>query len=124
MKQLFNWLGKKSDAQPTLGYAVLRPVLGKRSSDDVLYNIFKLKNGGRLTERAIFLSAIFTAAAVLPLTAPVALSTVFLAGAAAVAGKTVGILAGKVTDFFVDDINHRVIPRREAKRAAANKPQA
>lgn len=123
MKQLFNWLGKKSDVQPTLGYALLRPVLGKRSSDDVLYNIFKLKNGGRLTERAIFLSAVFGAAAVLPLTAPVALSTVFLASAAAVAGKTVGILAGKVADFFIEDINHRVIPRREAKKAAAKNPQ-
>lgn len=118
MKEIFNWLGKRSDAQPTLGYAVLRPFLGKGEINQGVYNIFKLKNGGRMAERVIFLSTAFAAAAALPLAAPIAATTVFLGGAALVAGKTVGILAGKVADFFIEDINSRVIPRREEAKMA------
>lgn len=122
MKELFNWLGKKSDVQPTLGYALFRPVLGNSNVNEVLYNTFSLRNGGRLTERAIFLSTVFGAAAVLPLSAPLAVSTVFLLGASALAGKTAGIIAGKVTDWLVADVNLRVIPRREAQKAPQKQP--
>jgi hypothetical protein len=124
MKKLFNFLAARSEFQPTLGYAVLRPFMGGGEVNSALYNLFKLKNGGRITERAVFLGTAFAAAAALPLTAPVALSTVFLGAAALTAGKTVGILAGKVADFFIEDINSRVIPRREAaKQAQQNKPR-
>ena len=118
MKQVFNWLAAKSAIQPTLGYAVLRPFLGGGPINDPLYNFFKLRNGGRLVERAIFLGSAFAAAAALPLAAPVALTTVFLGASALVAGKTAGIIAGKVADFFIEDIHMRVIPRREEAKAA------
>jgi hypothetical protein len=121
MKKIFNWLGKKSQAQPTLGYLALRPVLGKGDTNDAVYNLFKLNNGGRLAERTVFLSACFLAAATLPVSAPVTATTLFVGGSIAVAAKTVGILAGKLTDLLVWDMNARVIPRRE--EAKAKKPQ-
>lgn len=119
MKQIFNWLAKKSDAQPTLGYVLGRPFLGPSGVNEAIYNTARLKNGGRIVERGIFLASIFTAAAAaLPAAMPVA-ATAFLIGGAAIAGKTVGVLAGKVADFLIEDINSRVIPRREQAREAA-----
>jgi hypothetical protein len=118
MKQIFNWLAKKSDAQPTLGYLLGRPFLGPSSINEALYNTARLKNGGRIVERGIFLTSIFAAAAALPAAMPVA-AAAFLIGGAVIAGKTVGVLAGKVADFLIEDINSRVIPRREQAREAA-----
>lgn len=121
MKELFNWLGKKSSIQPTLGYILGRPFLGPSNINRAIYNTANLDNGGRIVERGIFLSAVFTAATIaLPAALPVA-ATAFVIGGAAIAGKTLGVLAGKVTDWLVADVNMRVIPRREA--AKAQKPQ-
>ncbi|MBI1215811.1 MAG: hypothetical protein GC185_08340 [Alphaproteobacteria bacterium] len=123
MKKIFNWLGKKSSIQPTLGYVALRPFFGQSDPDDPLYNLFKLKNGGRIAERAVFLSACFLAVATLPMTLPVSVSTLALGGSVAVAGKTVGVLTGKLTDLLVWDMNSRVIPRREKKKQAQQQPK-
>lgn len=124
MKQLFNWLAKKSKFQPTLGYAAMRPFLGDDSKweKNPLYNLFNFGNGGRIVERACFLSGCFLAAASLPLAAPVAAATIAGGGAILLGAKAVGVLAGKVTDFLVEDMNSRVIPRRE-EAAAAKKAQ-
>lgn len=122
MKQLFNWLGRKSAAQPTLGYILGRPFLGPGEINRGIYNTANLDNGGRIVERGIFLSSVFAAAAVaLPAAMPVA-ATAFVIGSAAVAGKAIGVLAGKVTDWLVADVNMRVIPRREAARNQPPKP--
>jgi hypothetical protein len=108
MKKVFNFLAERSDFQPTLGYLALRPLMGGGKVNDGFYNLFKLKNGGRLTERAIFFGTAVAAATALPLTAPVTLSTVFLGAAALTAGKAVGITAGKVADFFIWNLNSHV----------------
>lgn len=118
MKQIFNFLAKKSVFQPTLGYALLRPFSSEPPVNNSIFNMCKFTNGGRIVERAVFLSACFATAAALPLAAPLAASTVFLGTAAMIGAKTAGILAGKITDFIVSDINNRVIPRREAKKRA------
>lgn len=120
MKQIFNFLAKKSVFQPTLGYVLLRPFSSAPPAHNSIFNVCKFTNGGRIAERAVFLSACFAAAAALPLAAPITASTVFLGTAAMIGAKTAGILAGKVTDFIVNDINSRVIPRREAKKRASN----
>lgn len=116
MKKLFNWLAQKSPVQPTLGYVLGRPFLGPSDINRAIYNTANLKNGGRMVERGIFLASIFGAVAAVPAAAP-ALATAFLVGGAVIAGKTVGVLAGKVADFLIEDINSRVIPRREAAKA-------
>ena len=118
MKQLFNFLAKKSVFQPTLGYALLRPFSSEQPVHNSIFNMFKFTNGGRIAERAVFLSACFAAASALPLAAPIAVSTVFLGAAAMVGAKTAGVITGKITDFIVSDINNRVLPRREAKKNA------
>lgn len=120
MKQVFNWLAQKSDVQPTLGYIALRPFLGPSPVNDAIYNTARLKNGGRLVERGIFLASVFGAVAAMPAAVPVAASAFLVAGVA-IAGKTVGVLAGKVADHLIWDINSRVIPRREA---AKNSPKS
>lgn len=122
MKKLFNWLAQKSTAQPTLGYVLGRPFLGPSDVNRAIYNTANLKNGGRIVERGIFLVGIFGAVAAIPAATP-ALATAFLAGGALIAGKTVGVLAGKVADFLIEDINSRVIPRREAARAQKQQPK-
>ncbi len=119
IKQVFNWLAQKSDMQPTLGYIALRPFLGPSPVNEAIYNTARLRNGGRLVERTVFLASLFGAAAAVPAAAPMA-ATAFLVAGAAIAGKTVGILAGKAADFLIWDINGRVIPRREA---AKNNPK-
>lgn len=119
IKQVFNWLAQKSDVQPTLGYIALRPFLGPSPVNEALYNTARLKNGGRLVERGIFLASVFGAVAALPAAMPMVATAGLIAGAA-IAGKTVGVLAGKVADFVIWDINGRVIPRREA---AKNNPK-
>lgn len=118
IKQVFNWLAQKSDVQPTLGYVALRPFLGPSPANSALYNTAGLNNG-RLLERGIFLASVFGAVAALPAAMPVVATAGLIAGAA-IAGKTVGVLAGKVADFLIWDINGRVIPRREA---AKNNPK-
>ncbi|MBW7910128.1 MAG: hypothetical protein H3C49_02475 [Alphaproteobacteria bacterium] len=122
MKKIFNWLAQKSAVQPTLGYVLGRPFLGPSDINRAIYNTANLKNGGRIVERGIFLASIFGAVAAVPAATP-ALATAFLVGGAVIAGKTVGVLAGKVADFLIEDINSRVIPRREAAKAQKNQPK-
>ena len=98
-EKIFNFLAARSEFQPTLGYLALRPFMGGGKVNDAVYNVFKLKNGGRITERAVFLGTAFAAAAAL--TAPVTVSMVFLGAAALTAGKAVGLTAGKVADYFI-----------------------
>ncbi|MEZ0262538.1 MAG: hypothetical protein ACAH80_16155 [Alphaproteobacteria bacterium] len=100
MKKLFNFLAERSEFQPTLGYLALRPFMGGSAVNHGVYNLFKLKNGGRIAERAVFLGTAFAVAAAGP--------TVLMGAAALVAGKTAGIMAGKAADFFIWNMQPRV----------------
>jgi hypothetical protein len=118
---LFNWLAKKSEFQPTLGYLAMRPVLGKLNGERTIYNVFNLNNAGRIKERAVFATGAALTISLLHIAGPAA-PVVAIVGLTY--SKAFALVAGKMSSVFSNQMAHRVLPKMHKMKQAKQKPQA
>jgi hypothetical protein len=114
LKTIFNWLAAKDDLPLTFGLLARKTILKGTKLENKESSI-SFTRSGRLTERGVTLTSCFAAASAVSFMSLMAGTPFFtvpilpyiLASLAVIAvGKSIGIGAGKATDFVTNKINN------------------